>query len=154
DDDRPKYRELVRTFQPIGLEILGPTREHLRICAAVVDRIGRDAVDAVAGAADQAGAADAAALYRGLASAADASGGGLNDALNDQSLVAVLHFGRRKVLLTGDMQLAAPGVDGLDEEMRRLRNEISARAPYDLVKIAHHAAENALDERVLDELKE
>jgi beta-lactamase superfamily II metal-dependent hydrolase len=155
DDERSEYLELVEAFHSIGLEILGPTREHLQICAAVVDRIGRDAVDAAVDVARRSDAgspvADAADLYRRLV-AADAAGGGLNDALNDQSVVAAIAFQDRRILLTGDMQLAIPGVRGLGEEMRQLRSRISSLGPYDLVKIPHHGSENAFDEAVLTEL--
>lgn len=152
DDDRPEYRELLEEFRDTGLRVLGPTREHLQICAGVVDRVGRDSVSLASDAVVRDGIVDAVDLYRRLAATADA--GGLNAALNDQSLVAVVERGGRKLLLTGDMQFAEPGVPGLSDEMRRLRDEISAHAPYDVVKIAHHASENAFDAAVLEELKE
>lgn len=148
---------LLAAFKSAGLKILGPTREHLAACARRIAVLGRDAVDAISGRLQQDASLDLASLYgelrRSGGSALDADGGdfSLGAAINDQSLVLALEHAGRKVLLTGDMQLADAGVQGLDEEMAGLRARIASAAPFDLVKLAHHGARNGVDAEVLAE---
>lgn len=146
--------ELLAAFAPIGLKILGPSEDQLLICAEQIARLNQDALAAVADfTADS--DVDEVALYRSLTSrsfsdAADRSGRGA--AVNNQSLVLRFEVRGRKLLLTGDMQLADPQVTGLAPYMDLLRGAIRADGPYDFVKIAHHGSHNALDAGVLTEL--
>lgn len=146
--------ELVEAFAPIGLKILGPSEDQLLICAEQIARLNQDALAAISDfTADS--DVDEVALYRSLTSrsfadAADRSGRGA--AVNNQSLVLRFEVRGRKLLLTGDMQLADPQVAGLDPYMDLLRGAIRADGPYDFVKIAHHGSHNALDAGVLAEL--
>jgi len=141
-------------FAPVGLKILGPTQDHLLLCAEAIAQLTQDALAALADVgADE--AVDEVALYRSLAlrsfsDAADKPGRGA--ALNDQSLVLRFAPGGRKVLLTGDMQLAKAEIAGLDPYMTALRGTIKADGPFDFVKIAHHGSYNALDAAGLADL--
>jgi beta-lactamase superfamily II metal-dependent hydrolase len=144
--------DLLQAFQETGLEILGPTREHLLTCARQIAVLGRDAADAIAARLAQDGSASLVELYQARsASGADSGSFDLGNAINDQSLVLAFQSAGRKVLLTGDMQLADPLVPGLELEMAELRQRIAAAGPYDLVKLPHHGARNAVDPAVLTE---
>ncbi len=150
DDAAPVEEALASA----GLKILGPTQDHLLICAEAIARLTQDALAALADVgADE--TVDEVALYRSLAlrsfsDAADKPGRGA--ALNDQSLVLRFAPGGRKLLLTGDMQLAKAEIAGLDPYMSALRATIKADGPFDFVKIAHHGSYNALDAGALADL--
>jgi hypothetical protein len=151
---RDDTAELVAAFASIGLKILGPSEDQLLICAEQIARLNQDALAAVADfTADS--DVDEVALYRSLTArsfsdAADRAGRGA--AVNNQSLVLRFEVRGRKLLLTGDMQLADPQMTGLAPYMDLLRGAIRAGGPYDFVKIAHHGSHNALDAAVLAEL--
>ena len=151
---------LLRAFRSTGLKILGPDREHLLICAHQIAALGRDAVDAISARVEQDAVQDLATLYRELrqdpagdTGSADSGNFDLGNAINDQSLVLSFKVGDRKVLLTGDMQLADPLVPGLEDAMAALRRTIAGNGPYDLVKLPHHGARNAVDANVLTETR-
>ncbi len=159
DDAAP----LEEAFAPVGLKILGPTQDHLLLCAEAIARLTQDALTALAdiGAGEWTDGElpgegiDEVALYRSLAlrsfsDAADKPGRGA--ALNDQSLVLRFAPGGRKVLLTGDMQLAKAEIAGLDPYMFALRGTIEEDGPFDFVKIGHHGSYNALDAAMLAQL--
>lgn len=148
---------LLRAFRSTGLKILGPDREHLLTCAHQIAALGRDAVDAISVRVDQDAPQDLVRLYRelrqGPATGADSGDFDLGNAINDQSIVLSFKVGDRKVLLTGDMQLADPLVPGLEDAMAALRRTIAGNGPYDLVKLPHHGARNAVDAGVLTETR-
>jgi hypothetical protein len=155
---------LEKAFAKIGLKILGPTQDHLLLCAEAIAKLTQDAVDTVRDLARGAQPGDAAALtdvalYRSMANSAfsDASDRpGKGAALNYQSIVFKIATPEAKVLLTGDMQFAKPEIRGLDEAMSKLRKKIAidaARAPFDFVKMAHHASYNGFDESVFKDWK-
>ena len=50
------------------------------------------------------------------------------------------------------MQFAKPEIDGLDDEMDKLKSAIVKGGPYEFVKIAHHGSYNALDADVMGAL--
>lgn len=149
---RDNPQTLVNRFSNFGLKIVGPKEEQLLICAEVIRADRADAIDFLRQQAAD-GPLDLPALFRALTSATvDADGGGTGPALNNQSIVLRLEVGGHNVLLSGDMQFATPQVSGLTPLMKELRTKIAAEAPYDLVKIAHHAASNGINQTVLDEL--
>lgn len=151
---RDDSAELMAAFASIGLKILGPSEDQLLICAEQIARLNQDALAAVADfTADS--DVDEVALYRSLTarSFSDAADrGGRGAAVNNQSLVLRFQVHGRKLLLTGDMQLADPQVAGLAPYVGLLLGAIRADGPYDFVKIAHHGSHNALDAAVLAEL--
>lgn len=158
---RDDVAPLAEAFAASGLRILGPTAEHLELCRAAIETLGRDAMDFVA----QSGGQDAQAspgellisyleARRGTDAAADVfaldtSSGG--NAINCQSIVLGVERGDRRILLTGDMQLADPRVPGLGPSMKELRRVIQEAGPYDMVKLPHHGASNGFNGGVLSE---
>ena len=152
-DADAKVRRIEQDFADFGLEVLGPTQEHLLKCAEVLhgqaDALARDF--ARADAAD----ADAAAIYRRLTRgmAQDAMGAedrpGPGAAKNDQSIIVKVTADGWSALLAGDMQFAKAEVPGLTPIMKALRTRVAAAGPYDFVKLTHHTSYNGLDETVL-----
>jgi hypothetical protein len=115
-------QEIEAEFADLGLKVLGPTKEHLLLCAdaiAASHARARDALDAIR---SRRGDLDAATLYRMFVNASldgmlppdsleeylDMPGKGA--ALNDQSIVLKLSKDADAVLLTGDLQFAQPEV--------------------------------------------
>lgn len=148
---------LEREFEEIGLNILGPTIDQLLICA---HRIERERIKGLAlpdrVLPDQ---ADEVALYRALVRTALADDepledGSLGAALNNQSIILKIGRGKQAVLLTGDMQFAAPGVGGLVQRMANLRHTVHNAGPYAFVRLPHHGAANGTDAALLDCLVE
>ena len=154
--------DLEKDFKDFGLTILGPTNEHLRICADAIAAGTDSIIDAVRSQAPTADARgiDLVAAYRSLARtmhddigfAADRPGVGA--AKNDQSIVLTVAGDGWKALLGGDMQFAKPEVPGLPQHMKALRQAIVDAGPYDFVKLTHHTSYNAVDDSVLDEWPE
>lgn len=148
--------ELTQQFEEDGFFVLGPTQDQLEICARAIDASARSLLERTPIPIDD--AASALAIYRRLTAVdrsleVDAAGKGRpGAALNNQSLVLLLQRNGRKVLLTGDMQLADPEVEGLAAEMKALRKKIAEAAPFDMVKLPHHGARNGLDRDILREL--
>ncbi|HYG65617.1 MAG TPA: MBL fold metallo-hydrolase, partial [Thermoanaerobaculia bacterium] len=148
--------DLVAALRPeTGLEILGPTPEHLLACARQIAALGRDAADVIVERSRRADhPLDLVEAYEALLMGSlyrDSGEFELGNAINDQSLVLAFGRGGRKVLLTGDMQLADPLVDGLEESMAELRRHIARNGPYSLVKLPHHGARNGVDAELLAE---
>jgi beta-lactamase superfamily II metal-dependent hydrolase len=141
--------KVQRAFAAVGLKILGPTEKQLLTCAEAISKANSNAVQLVGDCL--ADAPDPVALYRSLASrigdAADRPGKGA--ALNDQSIGFSIKVGGSKALLTGDMQFAKPEIDGLDEEVKKLKDAVAEDVPFEFVKIAHHGSYNAIDATVL-----
>lgn len=143
---------IEQAFQHIGLRVLGPDAEHLRICAEKVQE------DDDQGRSDLArffafnSITDEVTAYRTFSQAADAQSSGSSAAINDQSILLLLEKLGRRILLTGDMQLVNPEVSGLKEKMAGLRQMVAGRAPYDFFKIGHHAARNAFNSSLLEML--
>ncbi len=149
---RDDITALVAEFASTGLKVLGPTDAHLEICRRAIASSMQDAIDdAIRLVGSDAALADA-DVYRRLAADsmqdATADGGRLGAALNDQSIVLSLGPAGKRVLLTGDMQFADPGVSGLDAEMTALRQVIANAGPYKFIKLAHHGSHNGIDDDV------
>ncbi len=116
---RDATSQLTATFQAAGLEILGPTKAQADLCRAVLRSALADA------------------RTYSVEDAARAS-----SAVNCQSIVLAVGAGQHRVLLTGDMQFAAPGVPGVDEEMAALRRRIALAGPFAAAKLPHHGSAN------------
>ncbi|MBZ0089281.1 MAG: MBL fold metallo-hydrolase, partial [Thermoanaerobaculia bacterium] len=159
---RDPVEALEAILEPEGLRIIGPTKEHLEICREVIASIGRDALDFVQARLASDSRASTASLVReflatraggrGVDSASLDFSASTGNALNCQSIVLVAERNGRKVLLTGDMQLADPRVSGLGNSMKALRQKIAATGPFDMVKLPHHAAANGFNGSVLEEV--
>jgi beta-lactamase superfamily II metal-dependent hydrolase len=153
ETDSPGLTALLDHFAPVGLRVLGPTRDQLGACAEEIRNRFIDAIQDAEAALGTDAAATPAALYRTLLgrrfdAAIDASREGA--ALNCQSTVISFEVGGKRVLLTGDMQFAAPGLGAeVGGMVTALTQAIAAAGPYDFVKIAHHASDNAFNADLL-----
>jgi beta-lactamase superfamily II metal-dependent hydrolase len=147
---RESTRHLLDAFANVGMKILGPSIEQLTRCAQAIEELGRSAADVITSARAADEEADEVTLYRRMASrlASVDAGNSVGAAVNDQSITLVFEVCDRKVLLTGDMQLAAPGVTRLTTSMNQMREAIAEQGPYAFVKLAHHGAKNGLNESV------
>jgi beta-lactamase superfamily II metal-dependent hydrolase len=145
---------LEAAFRSTGLEILGPTQDHLLICAEAIARSTRDAISRVTDALRMDAQAPLAELYRAqveVASAADAlDRPGKGAALNNQSIVVKFKTSRGSALFAGDMQFAAPEVSGLAPYMEELAGKVAEAGPYRFVKLTHHTSYNGLNPDLLD----
>jgi hypothetical protein len=165
---------LLGAFEPIGLSILGPTKNQLQICATAIsggttaidealtrssprvrggrrtrcdvvgDRPYRPIMNPPATIAETDGADP-------LVAAASASATSVPR--SSQSMVLLTQTSGGKALFGGDMQFADPGVsaDGLQEELDALRSEIAKHAPFDFAKLSHHGSSNAFDRSVMEQ---
>lgn len=149
---------LESAFSDFGLKILGPTVDHLKICARFIASEKRKAAARARDLAVSDSSADLASLLYRVAKARNASTDALEDregqgsAKNDQSIVISVGTGTEKVLLTGDMQLAKAEVPGLRDEMEALLEAVAKYGPYVIIKLPHHSSYNGADENELDVL--
>lgn len=158
DDHRPLEDHFASL---IGFDILGPSGDHLNICARRILAATNDAIDAIRRTRSRDATLGAVDLYRrlmGFRRDAD-SDAALADgesrpgaAVNNQSLVVRFAWDGRKFLFTGDMQLARPEVPNLEPEMVKLRQAIVDDGPYAFAKLPHHGSLNACDETVLTDV--
>ncbi|BCM91427.1 hypothetical protein IAD21_03299 [Abditibacteriota bacterium] len=142
---RDSTQALEAAFASVGLTIVGPTAAHLKICSDAIAQLGRDTQDGIRAQLDA--QSNIIATYRALMAG---DSGNVNAAINNQSIVLGFQLGKRKLLFTGDMQLASAETQGLQAEMATLLEKIKGAAPYTFVKIGHHASYNALNLQVLD----
>jgi hypothetical protein len=151
--DSSGLNALVKEFSDFGLEVLGPTKEQLELCQDFLKSSARDIADQVSSLSDALGQVSEADLYRKVArevrgaDAEDRPGPGA--AKNNQSTLLKLEVGGHKVLLTGDMQFAAPEVPNLDQLMSGLLQSVNEAGPYTFIKLAHHGSYNGLNADVL-----
>ncbi len=152
---RDSHTPIETAFQDFGLKILGPTREHLLVCAEAIAQSNDQADQLISDHAD-AGSEQITSLYRALVSRGNA-GDGAEDrpckgaALNNQSIILKLKAGTATALLAADMQFAKAEVTGLSPMMKALRQTVAAAGPYKFIKLTHHASYNGLDQSVLDQ---
>ena len=133
---------IKNAFPDIKLTVLGPTKNHLKLCAGAIQAIGRDALDSVRRVRAIDSGVDVA---RFILSDISVDSGGLGAALNNQSIILGLEANGRRVLLTGDMQLAAAEMTKLEASMGTLFTKLKAAGPWDVVKTPHHTSYNGVD---------
>ncbi|HEX8290107.1 MAG TPA: MBL fold metallo-hydrolase [Pyrinomonadaceae bacterium] len=152
--DAEAEKKLVAAFSPVGLEVIGPSVEHLRECFRLLKGGHSDALDTFDAVADfdLDSAAGVASAYRALVA------GGFTDsvpknrgATNLQSLVTLFEYKKRRFIFAGDMQFADPQVDSdlLINGVAGMRQRIKQRAPYAFVKLSHHGSFNAFDKETM-----
>lgn len=155
---RDSTTALRSAFADVGLRIIGPTRPHMLECAELINQLSHDAISRASDAFRLDAGASAVDAYRRIAEAGadalDVSRPG--PAVNLQSIVTRFLYRGHKFLFAGDMQFEKPEVnnDFLEQGVRQLRQKIKQEAPYNLVKISHHASHNAFSENILLELGE
>jgi beta-lactamase superfamily II metal-dependent hydrolase len=155
---RDDHQSLETAFSDLGMKILGPTLEHLLICAEFLsDPADFIAVDELEGIDNNANDMDLVDKYRQrmrkaiVASDNGEDGPGSGAAKNNQSIVIKFEADGWSALLAGDMQFAKADVPGLKPEMTKLRKTIRDNGPYDFVKLTHHTASNGFNEDVLND---
>ncbi|MGB9364632.1 MAG: MBL fold metallo-hydrolase [Xanthobacteraceae bacterium] len=155
-----QVQQLEQQFAAFGMKILGPTKEHLEICSQGMVGAMDFAMMQVNSVQAESDTFDPGQAYLAIVGAGDsenpeldamamAAAGRPGAAVNDQSIVIKLGAGQDAMLLTADMQFAAPDVSGLKDSMEALLQTVHDERPYAFVKLAHHAAANGLDEDVL-----
>jgi beta-lactamase superfamily II metal-dependent hydrolase len=151
-------QQLEADFADFGLQLLGPTQDHLILCAEAIAQ-GVDAIGtrvAEFGLADDVDISRLTRLYQVLARQdADAPGfadqPGVGAAKNNQSITLKVSADSWSALLAGDMQFAKEEVPDLNEAMTALRQAVIDAGPYDFIKLTHHTSYNAVNFSVLDE---
>jgi beta-lactamase superfamily II metal-dependent hydrolase len=152
--DADEQARLIHEFAPVGLEILGPSLEHLRESFRLIREGQSDMIDSFDSMVDSDfdSSANVANAYRELVS------GGLTDsvprnrgAINLQSLVTRFEYKQRRFIFAGDMQFADEQVDSqmLKDSVREMRQRIRERAPYAFVKLSHHGSDNAFSSKTI-----
>jgi beta-lactamase superfamily II metal-dependent hydrolase len=150
-EERDQVNQIVSDLSATGIAILGPTWEHLSICADQVIYALDQAVNFLANEANP--NLSVPELYRRLlnkrADVLLAAAKRMGSALNCQSIVVAFASPGERVLLPGDMQFADPDVTGLGPEMRRLSEAVAAHGPYAFLKLSHHTSHNGTKEGLL-----
>jgi beta-lactamase superfamily II metal-dependent hydrolase len=157
DHTAQDLEDLEESFDEFGLKILGPSDEHLIICAQTIagvsDDINQDVFNDLSDDVPEAKLVD---TYRQLmkkvkedADLEDAESQA-SAAKNNQSIVIKVAASGWSALLAGDMQYAAAGVTELKDLMPVALQEAVDAGPYDFIKITHHTASNGLSQEVFD----
>lgn len=153
---RDNHKALEKSFKDFGLKILGPTVDHLLICAEALsnagDFVGSDSLKNTGDDDDQSNIIRA---YRKITTQiiADAvqDKPGPGAAKNNQSIVLKVQADGWSAMLGGDMQFAKAEISDLNDYMVRLRRVVANEGPYDFVKTSHHTSYNGLNEEVLSD---
>lgn len=153
-DSTAKVKQIETALSSIGLKVLGPTTDHLLICAESLagrsDSVATELFDEL-----EPHSHDLADAYRQMIAgdsgidAVDIPGQGA--ALNNQSIVLKVAAGGWSALLAGDMQFAKPEISGLEDYMPALRKTVAENGPYDFIKLTHHTSYNGLNANVYNE---
>lgn len=153
---RDDTQALVSAFDPIGLDVVGPSQDHLIACAEIISGATQDLLEvASAGFATDTTSSMSDAYRRLLSSGVDAAMSRPGAAINLQSIVTTFDHEGVTLLLGGDMQWADPQVSDptVLDSVNSLRAEIAHRAPFSFAKLSHHGSDNAFSPELLDELK-
>jgi len=152
-----EIEDLEESFDEFGLKILGPSDEHLVICAQAIAGVSDDInQDLFIELTDDVPETKMVDIYRSLmkkvkedADLEDAESQA-SAAKNNQSIVIKVAANGWSALLAGDMQYAAAGVTDLKDLMPIALQEAADAGPYDFIKITHHTASNGLSQEVFD----
>lgn len=153
--DNPKPLVDALKAKGVTLNILGPNKDMLAICAERIRNATDSAIDAISDAVRSDDNVDSVSLYRrvtGGGADAISDAGRPGAAVNLQSIVTSFSFKNKKFLFGGDMQFADPGVSGVANLMAELRNKVRDEGPYAFVKLCHHGSDNAFSEQIYQEL--
>lgn len=148
--------ELLAAFAGIGLKVIGPTREHLEECARLVRETTDDSFEELEQLFAVDSPVDIATIYRSMVAGPTDAIPRNRGAINLQSIVTTFRFNGQRAIFGGDMQFSDPQVDSqlLRDGVTRMRQDISADAPYAFVKLSHHGSDNGFSKEILAELGE
>lgn len=160
---RDPLQPLLKEFSDIGLKIIGPSTEHLLICAEIINQKTRDSIQTAADVFAQDSGIDVLTAYRRIAAPTKETGidtDGIDassrpgPAINLQSMITLFQYAGHRFLFTGDFQFAKPQVNNrnIDASVGRIRKLISRYSPYSFVKLSHHGSDNAFSEKILEEV--
>lgn len=152
--------KLIKRFSEIGLELLGPSKAHLAVCAENVLSKRDAAIRLVSGVQRDDVAASPAGIYRQLMrGTSDAPRDAVDEArsgnfVNLQSIVATFKVGAKRFFFAGDMQFIDPGTTDqtIANELERLRGAIAERAPFAFFKLCHHGSKNGFNDDFLKQI--
>ncbi|PZQ19287.1 MAG: hypothetical protein DI565_02615 [Ancylobacter novellus] len=153
---RAEIEPLLTEFKAANLAILGPSADHLLLCAEQIQASARAASDALDAIERRDVPMTPAQIYRSmvrgsaLADPIDRSGSGA--AKNCQSIVLAFGPPGHRTLLAADMQFCRPETPGLKPFMKRLMHDVQSYGPYAFVKMTHHTSYNGIDELLLGRL--
>jgi Predicted hydrolase (metallo-beta-lactamase superfamily) len=155
--DNPKKLIDALKAKGVTLNILGPSKDQLAICAERIQQATDAALSNISDAFQSDASLDAVTLYRqivGTGPDAIDDSGRPGAAVNLQSIVVSFGYKEKKFLFAGDMQFEAPGIPGVDGLMEALRTKVKNEGPYSFVKLSHHGSDNAFSEEIYQELNE
>ncbi|HKP83174.1 MAG TPA: MBL fold metallo-hydrolase [Pyrinomonadaceae bacterium] len=151
--DAPAEAELLKAFASVGLEVLGPSLEHLKECFRLLTGGQTDAIRSFdfTSDLDLSSAANVANAYRNLVIGVTDAPSGSRGAINLESLVTCFTYNKQRFIFAGDMQFADPQVSSqmLRDGVTEMRQRIRARAPYAFVKLSHHGSFNGFDTKTM-----
>jgi beta-lactamase superfamily II metal-dependent hydrolase len=157
--DDPRLNKLTAAFQDTGMQIFGPAGGQLQACAEHLKTRTDQYIDEwkqrfnytrrplnldnVIESYLQ--------VIQSESATVESSKNSLNAFVNLQSVVIQMNFADWKMLFTGDMQLADPGVtdQSIVNSVAAIREQISVAGPYDFIKLAHHGSKNGTNEDIL-----
>lgn len=154
---RDSTTAITEAFDNIGLQVLGPTKAHVRTCAQLIAQSTQDALDSAADFMRVDAAVDLETAYLRLISSSQDSmdaASRLGAAVNLQSVVTMFKYRGKTHLFAGDMQFEDPEVNNqsIVSSVQALRQVVAQNAPYDSAKISHHGSHNAFSEAIFNEL--
>ena len=153
---------LLRQFKDVKLKILGPSNEHLIVCADIINKKTTDSLQRATDIFQRDAAIDEIEAYFALtklnfSESSDALDAGARPgpAINMQSVIVQFEFQGHKFLFAGDFQFAKhqTGNDFIGKSVQELRQIIKNQAPYSFVKLCHHGSDNAFSDDIYEELK-
>lgn len=154
---------IIEEFNDIGFRIIGPSQDHLLICAEIIRKRTQDSIDAVTDffSADSEATSLGAAYKKLIGIEGPDAGMGLDaksrpgPAINMQSMITRFAFGGHKFLFAGDFQFADPEFTNNDiaKSVIAMRKAIRNQAPFSFVKLSHHGSDNAFSAEILSDLK-
>lgn len=160
-----KTAELLKEFEDIKLNIIGPSQNHLSLCAEIINQKTRDSLQRASDIFRRDAATDQVAAYYELTAsgsnssaqgtdALDAAGARPGPAINLQSIITQFEYQGHKFLFAGDLQFAKTqtGSPAIESSVRNLRQAIKNQAPYSFVKLCHHGSDNGFSEEIYQEL--
>jgi beta-lactamase superfamily II metal-dependent hydrolase len=155
---RDSATTLLQRFAGVGLELLGPSKEHVVVCAENILRKRLDAMNLVRSTVSGDAVSSPVDVYRRLVAgnidAADLARAG--NFVNLQSIVACFAVGGKRFFFAGDMQFVDPQTtnETITAELESLKTKIAARAPFAFFKLCHHGSNNGFDEAILGDIGE
>lgn len=150
--------DLIQALESKGvrLNIVGPSREHLKECARLLGQNEDNSFRLMSGMFGFGVQPNIFDTYRKLTSGTGAffAHAANKGAINLQSIVTIFEYKNEKVCLGGDFQFSMPEVnsDLLTQSVQDMREEIKSEAPFFYYKLSHHGSYNGFSEDIYNEV--